>query len=595
MLNKKGEKIDFKRNFGEYLSYLKNYKLLIFFLVLIVLFNQIKQIVDKYIFKIIIDKGTDFSSGALALQDFSKILSVIAVVYISIFLFNSFLNWLRIHLINRLDVAVVYDLKKKYFGHILDLDYNFHTTHKTGSLISRLGRGASAIERLNDSFIFEFGPLVIELIIAIIAFLYLDKVTALIITVLVIVFVAFSYFMQRRSEKSNILRNKAEDIEKGNVADFFTNMDSIRNYGKEDYIKSKFKALVTKTRKKQLVSDDYYRIISAGQSVILTGGTIVLVYFSIMGFLKGQVTLGTLAFIYTTYLGLMGPMFGFVNGIRNFSRGMADIQELFEYGKFENEIKDKPNAEKLTIETGEIEFRNVSFNYGKRGIFKNFSLKLNPNEKVALVGHSGSGKTTLIKLLYRLYDVDSGEIAIDKKNIKDFKQESLRSELSIVPQECVLFDDTIFNNIKFSKPTASRQEVISAIKFAQLDRIIKQFPNKENTIVGERGVKLSGGEKQRVSIARAILANKKVLIMDEATSSLDSQIEHEIQRDLKKLLEGRTSIIIAHRLSTIMTADKIVVMKDGKIVQVGKHQDLIRQPGEYRMLWNLQKGGYIEE
>ncbi len=595
MKNRKGEKIDFKHNFGEYLSYLKNYKLLIFFLVFIVLLNQIKQIVDKYIFKIIIDDGTSFSAGTLSLGDFSKVLSIIAVVYIVIFIVNSTLNWLRIHLINRLDVAVVYDLKQKYFRHILGLDYNFHTTHKTGSLISRLGRGASAIERLNDSFIFEFGPLVLEMIIAIIAFIYLDKVTALIIAVLVIVFISFSYLMQRRSEKSNILRNKSEDVEKGNVADFFTNIDSIRNYGKEDYIKSKFKALATKTKKRQLTSDDYYRIISAGQSFILTGGSIVLVYFSIIGFLKGQVTLGTLAFIYTTYLGLMGPMFGFVNGIRNFSRGMADIQELFEYGKFENEIKDKPNAEKLTIKKGEIEFRNVSFNYGRRGIFKNFNLKINPNEKVALVGHSGSGKTTLVKLIYRLYDVNSGEIAIDKKDIRDFKQESLRSELSIVPQECVLFDDTIFNNIKFSKPTASRQEVMDAIRFAQLDRIMKQFPNKENTIVGERGVKLSGGEKQRVSIARAILADKKVLILDEATSSLDSETEHEIQRDLKKLLEGRTSIIIAHRLSTIMNADKIIVMKDGKIVQMGKHQDLIRQSGEYRMLWNLQKGGYIEE
>jgi ATP-binding cassette subfamily B protein len=198
-------------------------------------------------------------------------------------------------------------------------------------------------------------------------------------------------------------------------------------------------------------------------------------------------------------------------------------------------------------------------------------------------------------LLYRLYNLNSGEILIDGKDIKYFKQETLRSELSIVPQECVLFDDTIFNNIKFSKPDASRKEVMDAIKFAQLDRVINKFPKKENTIVGERGVKLSGGEKQRVSIARAILANQKVLILDEATSSLDSETEHEIQKDLKKLLEGRTSIIIAHRLSTIMNADKIVVMKNGKIVQIGKHSELIRKSGEYKQLWDLQKGGYIEE
>ena len=184
---------------------------------------------------------------------------------------------------------------------------------------------------------------------------------------------------------------------------------------------------------------------------------------------------------------------------------------------------------------------------------------------------------------------------IDGKDISDFKQESLRSELSIVPQECVLFDDTLYNNILFSNPSAKRNEVMNAIKFAQLDKIIEKFPNKENTIVGQRGVKLSGGEKQRVSIARAILANKKVLVLDEATSSLDSQTEHDIQKDLHRLLENRTSIIIAHRLSTIMSADKIIVLEKGKIVQIGNHKELIKQPGLYRKLWNLQKGGYIGE
>ena len=184
---------------------------------------------------------------------------------------------------------------------------------------------------------------------------------------------------------------------------------------------------------------------------------------------------------------------------------------------------------------------------------------------------------------------------MDKKNIKDFKQESLRSELSIVPQEAILFDDTIYNNILFSNPSAKREHVMRAIKFAQLDKFIKDLPLKENTFVGERGVKLSGGEKQRVSIARAILANKKVLVLDEATSALDSQTEFEIQQALEKLMTGRTSIIIAHRLSTIMKADKIVVMDKGRIVQVGSHRDLIKTQGIYKQLWNLQKGGYISE
>jgi ATP-binding cassette subfamily B protein len=519
---------------------------------------------------------------------------MIAVIYIFIILFSVVINWTKLHLNNKLDALTIYDLKKKYFKHILGLDYNFHTTHKTGSLISRLSRGTSAMERLNDSLLFEFGPLIIELIVAITALLYLNRSSALIISLTMIIFISFSYLRQKKSESSNILLNKTEDIEKGNTADFFMNIDSIRHYGKEDYIQMKYRQLSSKTKNSQLAFWNYFRGTSAGQGFILSVGTLTLLYFSISSFLENQISLGTLAFVYTTYLGLIGPMFGFVNGIRNFWKSMADFQELFEYGKFQNEIKDNQNASNLNIKNGEIELKNISFNYGKRKIFEDFNLKIAPKEKVALVGHSGSGKTTLVKLLYRLYDVNSGEILIDNKNINRFKQESLRAELSIVPQDCVLFDDTIFNNVKFSKPEASKQEVMRAINFAQLDRVIKNFPNKENTIVGERGVKLSGGEKQRVSIARAILADKKVLVLDEATSSLDSETEHEIQKDLKNLLQGRTSIIIAHRLSTIMNADKIVVLKNGKIVQIGNHNKLIKESGEYKHLWNLQKGGYIK-
>ena len=218
-------------------------------------------------------------------------------------------------------------------------------------------------------------------------------------------------------------------------------------------------------------------------------------------------------------------------------------------------------------------------------------MKIPEDKKIALVGLSGSGKTTIVKLLYRFYDIDSGQILIDGKDIRDFKQESLRGEMSIVPQECILFDDTIYNNVAFSKPSASKEEVMSAIKFAQLDKVIEKLPEKEQTIVGERGIKLSGGEKQRVSIARALLADKEILILDEATSSLDSETEFETQKDLNKLMKGRTSIIIAHRLSTIMNADRIIVLRNGKIIQSGKHSELVKEKGEYQRLWNLQKEG----
>jgi ATP-binding cassette subfamily B protein len=275
---------------------------------------------------------------------------------------------------------------------------------------------------------------------------------------------------------------------------------------------------------------------------------------------------------------------------------MTDLEDLFYYKRFTNNIKDKKNAKNIKIKKGQIEFKKVNFKYPKgQEVFEDFNLKVPAGKTVALVGHSGCGKSTIIKLLYRFYNIQSGKITIDDQDIGDSKQDSLRNGMAIVSQEPILFDDTIYNNIKFSNPLATDKEVQRAIKFSQLDKVIANLEKGKHTIVGERGVKLSGGQKQRVSIARAILANKKILVLDEATSALDSETEFEIQRDLEKLMKGRTSIVIAHRLSTIMKADIIVVMSEGKIVEMGTHRELISQDGEYSKLWNFQKGGFIQD
>ena len=594
MDEKSDKKIDFKYNLKVYFNLLWKYKAIFIFVILLALFLESRVVIDRFLFKIIIDNGTNYTAGSLSLEAFKAMLVFIGLLYLGIIIVNSVFRWLHLHFVNILEGNLIFDLKKKYFNHLIDLDHGFHVSHKTGSLISRISRGGGATERLTDTIIFSFVPLLFESVIAIGSIVYFDSVSAVIICITVFIFVAYSFFIQKMQESANLEANRNEDIEKGNVADIFTNIDSIQYFGKEDTIKKRFEDLSRNTRNSLVRNWNYFRWLDFGQSLILGLSILSLVYFSLIKFLSGEITLGTLAFIYTVFLSLIGNMYGFVHGVRGFYRSMADYQDLFEYGKIEKEIKDLPNAKKLKIRNGEIEFRNVNFNYGKRKIFEDFNLKIPKNKKVALVGHSGSGKTTLVKLLYRMYDLDSGEILIDSDDIKKVKQDSLRSEMSIVPQECVLFDDTVYNNVAFSSPKATREEVFEAIKFAQLDKIIKNFPNQENTIVGERGVKLSGGEKQRVSIARAILANKKVLVLDEATSSLDSQTEYEIQADLERLMKGRTSIIIAHRLSTIMKADTIVVMKNGKIVQKGTHSELINQTGEYKNLWNLQKGGYIK-
>ena len=585
--------IEFKYNLSIYFSFLKKYRWMFALIVFLIFVMEILHLLEKYLFKLVIDNGTEFSAGVLSESVFVESLIMIAVYFVILTLVFVFLYFMRPHLLNRLNTRIVTDMKRKFFKHILDLDHNFHTAHKTGSLISRLVRGASAMERMSDILAFNFLPLIIQLVVVSITIAYFDVAAVMILLGVSFSLGVYSFYIQRLQEESSISANKTEDLEKGNMADFFTNVDSIKYYGKENVINKKYKELSENTRKGYLRNWDYFRLMRSGQSFIIGLGTLLLISFVMIRFLEGGITLGTVAFIYTAYGSLLMYMFGFVAGLRNLYRAMADFQELFQYNKLNNEIKDKPDSEELRVRKGEVEFRDVSFQFGRRKIFDKFNLKIRENEKIALVGHSGSGKTTLIKLLKRFYDIDEGSVLIDGKDIKDLKQESVRSEIGIVPQECILFDDTVYNNVKFSNPRAPREEVLKAIKFAQLDKVIESFPDKERTIVGERGVRLSGGEKQRVSIARAILANKKILVLDEATSALDSETEYEIQKDLKELLKGRTSLIIAHRLSTIMNADRIIVMKNGKIVQEGKHFDLIKS-GEYKKLWNLQKGGYIK-
>ncbi len=594
MAAKKEEKIDMKFNLSMYWNFLRKYKPVFALILAIVLMVEATSVAEKYLFKAVIDRGTEFAAGELARAGFLSALSFVGLAFLCLIGIKSAGKWGENHFVNKLEAGIIADLKRKFFNHLITLSAKFHTSNKTGSLISKIARGGNAVERMSDVVIYNVAPLIFQLIVVGGSLVYLSWVPAVVVVITVIVFTLYSLVIQKSSQKANLIANNSEDREKANISDVFTNIDSIKYFGKEQTVKRKFFKFSEITKITFLKAGNYFRWLDAGQGVILGLGTFFLLYFPLMQFLNGQITIGTIVFIYGVYGSLLGPMLSFVHGIRNYYRAMAEFDALFRYAKVENDIEDKPNAKELKIKEGKIEFRNVSFAYRNKNIISNLNLSINKNEKVALVGHSGCGKSTLIKLLYRLYDIDSGKILIDDKDITDFKQESLRSELSIVPQECVLFDDTIYNNIKFSKQNATREEVLAAIKFAQLDKIIKSFPKQENTIVGERGVKLSGGEKQRVSIARALLANKKILVLDEATSSLDSKTEYEIQQSLAKLLENRTAIIIAHRLSTIMRADKIVVIDKGRILQFGKHRDLIREPGQYQKLWNLQKGGYIK-
>ena len=586
-------KIEFGKNLRIYAGYLKNHKGLAAGLILAVLISEIASLFEKLAFKLVVDSGNNWVADVITKASFVSSLTMALTIFVVVIIVRVFGRWAFVSCINRLDTALIVDLKESLFNHVLGLSYHFHTSHRTGTLISKITRGGRAMEKMTDVLAFNVATMVVQLIVSVSSIIYFSIEPAIVILIVFVLFVSHSLVLQKYQQRANISAIAAEDYEKGQISDIFTNIDSIKYFGKEHKVIQRFKKMIKTTGSKMLHYWDYHRLSDAGHALILGVGTIALLYFPLRGFLDGEITIGTVVFMYTIFGGIVHDMYGFVHGIRNFYDVMADFQSIFSYFKIENEVKDLPGAKKLTIREGSVEFRDVTFAYHGAPLLKNFNFTIKPGEKVALVGPSGSGKSTLIKLLYRLYDVNHGGIFVDGKNILDFKQQSLREELSVVPQECVLFDDTLFNNVRFSRPSASPAIVARALRFSQLDKVVATLPNRERTIVGERGVRLSGGEKQRVSIARAILADKKILVLDEATSALDSQTENDIQKDLKRLMKGRTAIIIAHRLSTIMQADKIVVLNKGKIVQMGRHSQLIKQKGMYKTLWNLQKGGYI--
>lgn len=594
---KEKKKIDFLYNLKKYWEYGKGYRIYFFLGILFISLSELLMVSDNFLFKVIIDKATLFLSNEITKNSIIQTSIIVGTLFLLFQVLNSISRFFFLHFMNRYDTNLQVSFKKDYFKHIITRSHKFHNDNKTGSLISSVLRGNGSLNGLSNVLFFNSMPLFLKIIIIFSSLLYLDKLSGFVMLLVSIVFVTYALLLQKKRVKLSLASNEQNDRETGITSDYISNSDSIKLFGKENYTFSNYEKEIQKTRKLSLKLWDLFRYMDAGLIFIVGLGMFFVIYFPVTKLINGDMTIGTLTFIFSTYSMLIGSLYNFVYGIRGFFKVMEDLETTFKYRKAGQDVKDKINSKNLVIKNGSVDIKDITFKYKDESdevVFENFSLEIPKNKKVALVGHSGSGKSTLIKLLYRLYDVNSGSISIDGIDIKDIKQESLREQMSIVPQEGVLFDDTVFNNIRFSNPKASKKDVQKAIRFAQLDKLIKKLPNKENTIVGERGVKLSGGERQRVSIARAILANKKILVLDEATSALDSQTEHDIQRDLDKLMKNRTSIIIAHRLSTIMKADKIVVLDNGKIVQTGTHNDLIKKRGQYKKLWNLQKGGYIK-
>ncbi len=555
---------------------------------------EVLMIIDNVVIKGMVDLGESLASGGINLTNAREAFIILLVVFGVAVLIRSTSRYFHIHIENIFKVRLEKKIKEEYFNKIVSQDYEFHTDNQSGVLISKLSRGGSAASALAQTLSLLYRG-AISLLIVFITISYFSFIPALITLLTGAVLFLFSHYKFKLQKEKKSIQNNFEDIEKGFVSNMITNFEIIKFFGREKKIKDAFEKRAEDTRSSQLVVGNYMRGYNWGVSLTLGIGSFLLLYFSFADFLAGNISIGAVVFIFTTFGRMITPIINLTTQMGEIKRNIADLESLFAYDNLVNSVEDKPNAKDISIKRGEINFENVSFAYGSKKIFDDFSLRVKPGEKVAIVGGSGSGKTSLIRLLFRLYDVQKGAITVDGVDIRDVKQEIFRSQMSIVPQDSILFNDTLANNIKFSQPNASKEELRNAIKKSALDSFVNKLDKKEDTLVGERGVKLSGGERQRVSIARAMLARKKIVVLDEPTSSLDSKTEKQIQKGMDNLLRDKTSIIIAHRLSTVMNSDRIIVIGSGKILEEGTHKELLRKKGHYFDLWQLQKGGVIPE
>ena len=479
----------------------------------------------------------------------------------------------------------------RVFGHLHALSLRFHLERQTGGVSRDIERGTRGISFLLNFMLFNILPTLLE--IGLVAAILLSKYDiwfSVIIFVTLVAYIAFTLFI---TEWRMIFRRTMNDMDsKANTRaiDSLLNYETVKYFGNESWEARRYDEHMQKWEVAAVSNQTSLAALNAGQSAIIAIGVTLLMLLAADGVVNGSMSLGDLVLVNAFMLQLYMPLhfLGFV--YREIKHSLADMEKMFSLLAENEEIKDKPGVNDLITGEGAIQFKRVSFSYEpNRQILFDVSFEIPAGCTVAVVGQSGSGKSTLARLLFRFYDASEGCILINDQDIRDITQKSLRSAIGIVPQDTVLFNDSIYYNIAYGRPDATREEVFEAAKSAYIHAFIEGLPDQYETTVGERGLKLSGGEKQRVAIARAILKNPRILIFDEATSALDSKSEKVIQSELKRIASNRTTLIIAHRLSTIADADQIMVMDKGSIIERGTHHELLASNGSYARMWELQQ------
>lgn len=477
------------------------------------------------------------------------------------------------------------------FAHLHALSLRFHLERQTGGVSRDIERGSRGIAFLLNFMLFNILPTLVE--IGLVAAILLTKYDIWFSVITFATLGVYIMFTMAITEWRMIFRRTMNDMDsKANTRaiDSLINYETVKYFGNEAWESRRYDESMAKWETAAVKNQTSLATLNAGQSAVIAVGVTALMLLAANGVVKGSMSLGDLVLVNAFMIQLYTPLhfLGFV--YREIKHSLADMEKMFGLLAEHAEIQDKPGAPALVVGEGAVRFEQVSFSYEKkRQILFDVSFDIPPGRTVAVVGHSGAGKSTLSRLLFRFYDVTGGRILVNGRDLRDVTQKSLRAAIGIVPQDTVLFNDTIYYNIAYGLPEATPDEVIEAAKAAHIHDFIESLPDKYQTTVGERGLKLSGGEKQRVAIARAILKNPRILIFDEATSALDSKAEKAIQQELKRIAANRTALTIAHRLSTIVDADQILVMEHGRIIECGTHRELLALSGAYAHMWALQQ------
>jgi ATP-binding cassette, subfamily B, heavy metal transporter len=477
------------------------------------------------------------------------------------------------------------------FRHLHDLSLRFHLERQTGGMTRDIERGTRAVHSLISYSLYSIVPTLIEVVLVLTLLgVKFDVWFAGITIAALVVYIGFTVVVTEWRTKFRRTLNELDSVAHSKAIDSLLNYETVKYFNNEDFEARRYDESLEKLRKAQLKSQTTLSLLNTGQQLIIATALVLMLWRATQGVVDGHMSLGDLVMVNAFMIQLYIPL-NFLGVIyREIKQALTDIEKLFRLLDREREVADTPGAGELQVQGGAVVFDNVRFAYDPvRPILHGVSFEIPAGKKVAVVGPSGSGKSTLARLLYRFYDIDAGSIRIDGQDIRAVTQSSLRKAIGIVPQDTVLFNDTVAYNIAYGRPGASQQEVEAAARAAHIHAFIAATPGGYDTMVGERGLKLSGGEKQRVAIARTLLKNPPLLIFDEATSALDSTNERAIQAELEAVGQDKTVLVIAHRLSTVVDAHEIIVLEQGHVVERGRHDELLARKGRYAEMWKLQQ------